>query len=107
MFVDGKPGERRLEVRGDARVDGLAIKRRDGSPLVAADRIAVALDRVDVFGRDARIASVAVDAPAVDVRRLADGTLELAQPLFEPPRAATPRTRRRRPPPRRPRSRGP
>jgi len=83
VFVDGAPGERKLEVRGDARVDGLAVKRRDGSSLVAAQRIAVVLDRVDVVGRDARIASVAVDAPAIDMRRLADGTLELAQPLFD------------------------
>jgi hypothetical protein len=83
VFVDGAPSERKLEVRGDVRVDGLAVKRRDGSLLVAAERIAVALDRVEVFGRDARVASVAVDAPAIDVRRLADGTLELAQPLFD------------------------
>src|SRR4029450_2055364 len=33
VFVDGAPGERKLEVRGDARVDGLAVKRRDGSSL--------------------------------------------------------------------------
>ncbi len=90
-FVDGKPGERRLEVRGDARVDALAVKRRDGSTLVAADRIALALDRIDVFGRDARIASASVDAPVVDLKRLADGTLELAHPLFEPAAAARPR----------------
>lgn len=90
VFVDGGPGGRRLELRGDARVDGFSVKRRDGSALVAADRIALALDRVDVFGRDIRIASLAVDAPAVDLRRRADGAFELAQPLFElaPPPAA-------------------
>ena len=87
-FVDGKPGERRLELRGDARIDRLAIKRRDGSPLVAAERIAVALDRVDLFGRDAAVASIAVDAPAVELKRLPDGSLELAGPLFE--RATSP-----------------
>jgi Domain of Unknown Function (DUF748). len=47
-FVEG-PTDRRLELRGNAHVDGLAIKRRDGTPLVVADRIAVALDRVGVF----------------------------------------------------------
>ena len=92
VFVDGGPGGRRLELRGDARVDGFSVKRRDGSPLVAADRIALGLDRVDVFGRDLRIASLAVDAPAIDVRRRADGVLELAQPLFEPAPPATSRT---------------
>ncbi len=69
-------------------VDGLAIKRRDGTPLVAADRIAVALDRVGVFDRQARIASVAIDAPRADIRRLADGTLELARPILDTPRDA-------------------
>ncbi len=83
-FVDGGPGGRRLELRGDARVDGFSVKRSDGSSLMAADRVALALDRIDVFGRDIRIASLAIDAPVVDVRRRADGTLELAQPLLEP-----------------------
>jgi uncharacterized protein involved in outer membrane biogenesis len=83
VFVDGKPEERKLELRGDARVDGLALARRDASSLAGANRIAVALDRVDLFGRDIRVASLAVDAAAVDLKRLSDGALELAQPLFE------------------------
>ena len=78
-FVEQGPTDRRLELRGNAQLDGLAIKRRDGTPLVAADRIAVALDHVGVFDRQARIASVAIDAPRVDITRLADGTLELAR----------------------------
>ncbi len=107
MFVDGKPDERKLEVRGDARVEGLKLTRRDGSSLAAADRIAVTLDRIGVFDRDVRIASVAVDGPAVDVRRLRDGTLELSQPLFEStPDVRRVRTMRRRLPRRRPTSRG-
>jgi len=53
-FVEQGLTDRRLELRGNAYVDGLAIKRRDGTPLVAADRIAVALDRVGVFDRQAR-----------------------------------------------------
>jgi hypothetical protein len=103
VFVDGAPSERRLELRGDASVDGLAIKRRDGSPLVAAERIAVALDRILVFGRDAWITSVAIDAPSVDLKRLADGTLEIAGPLFDgapaPSRPSTPATTASQPQP--------
>ena len=83
VFVDGKDDERKLELRGDARVDGLALARRDGTSLVMANRIAIALDRIDLFGRDVRVASLAIDAPAVDLKRLRDGALELAQPLFE------------------------
>ena len=82
-FVDGKPEERKLEIRGEARIDGLAVHRRDGTPLAAAERIAVVLDRIDVFGRDARIGSVTVDAPSLELSRQRDGTLELAAPLFE------------------------
>jgi len=38
-----------------------------------------------------RIASVSIDAPTVDVKRLADGTLEWSQPLLGlPPRASRP-----------------
>ena len=87
-FVEQGPTDRRLELRGNAHVDGLAIKRRDGTPLVAANRIAVALDRVGVFDRQARIASVAIDAPRVDIMRLTDGTLELARPILDAPRDA-------------------
>jgi uncharacterized protein involved in outer membrane biogenesis len=82
-FVEGDAGTRALEVRGTAQLDRLAVDRRDGSSLARAQRIAVALDRVDVFGRDARIASLDIDAPALDLRRTAEGAMELAQPLFE------------------------
>jgi len=91
VFVGGQGDAQRLDLRGDARIDGFAVKRRDGSPLVAAERIAISLDAVDLVRHEARVASVAIDAPSVDLRRLADGTLELAQPLFEAPaRAARP-----------------
>lgn len=79
VFVDAGPNDRRLELRGEARVDRPALVRADGSAVLAADRVAVALERVDVFGRDARLASVAIDAPRVDLRRDADGRLELAR----------------------------
>jgi uncharacterized protein involved in outer membrane biogenesis len=88
VFVDGSPEERKLELRGDAQVDGLSLKRHDGSSLAAANRIAFGLDRVDIFGRDVRVASLAVDAPAIDLKRLRDGALELAQPLFDTAPAA-------------------
>ncbi len=83
VFVEAASGERRLELRGDARIDGLAMKRRDGTPLVAAERIAVRLDRIDVFGRDAQIEAIALDAPVIDVKRFADGTFEWARVLSE------------------------
>ena len=91
VFVSDNSGERRLELRGGGRLDGLAVKRRDGTPLFGAARIAVTLDRVDALARDAKLAAVAIEAPKAEVRLLSDGTLELAHPLFEPP-PATPAT---------------
>lgn len=83
-FVDGPAGQRRLEVRGEAHLDDVVVKRRDGRALLGAKRIATTLDRVDVFAHDVRIARVAIDAPTVDVVRARDGAFELAQPLFDP-----------------------
>jgi uncharacterized protein involved in outer membrane biogenesis len=76
VFVEPASGERRLELRGNARIDGLEVRRPDGTQLAAAARVAVALDRIDVLGRDARFETVAIVAPTVDVKRLADGTYE-------------------------------
>lgn len=82
-FVDGPADQRRLEIRGEAHLDDVAVKRRDGRALLGAKRIGVTLDRIDVFARDARLAKVTIDAPSADVVRAQDGTLELAQPLFD------------------------
>jgi uncharacterized protein involved in outer membrane biogenesis len=90
VFVDGEPGQRKLELRGDARVDGLALKRRDGSSLASAERIAVALDRIDLIRHDARIATIAAVAPVVDVRRLADGSLEWTRQFTDAPSRPSP-----------------
>jgi uncharacterized protein involved in outer membrane biogenesis len=87
LFVDSKSGDRQAELRGEARIDGLAVKRRDGSPLASAKRLAATIDRVNLLSGGASIATVAIDAPSIDVKRLADGTIEWTQPLFD--RAAT------------------
>ena len=92
VFVEPASGERRLELRGNARIDGLELRRRDGTPLAAAARVAVALDRIDMLGRDARLDTIAIDAPAVDVKRLADGTYEWARLVADiAPAPAAPR----------------
>ena len=91
-FVDGAAGERRLEVRGRAELANLSLQRRDGTPLLAAAKIAADIDRVDVLARDVRIASLAVTSPSADVKRLADGRVELAQPWFEGATSAQPAT---------------
>jgi hypothetical protein len=92
VFVGAAGREPRLELRGEARVDGLAVHRPDGTALLSAQRLAVALDRIDLPRRDARIAAVTIDAPALDVIRLADGTFEWQHVLrgSGPPAPATP-----------------
>jgi len=92
VFVETTAGERRLELRGNAQIERLEVKRRDGTLLAAAARIAVGLDRIDVFGHDARFATVAIDAPVIDVKRLADGTLEWMLPLFDAASTSPPAT---------------
>jgi uncharacterized protein involved in outer membrane biogenesis len=90
VFVETASGGRRLELRGNGHLDGLTIRRHDGTLLAAAARIAIGLDRIDVFGRDARMETIAIDAPIVDLKRLADGTLEWARPLVDAARSVSP-----------------
>lgn len=91
-FVDGPAASRRLELRGEARLDDLAVERRDGTALLGARRVDVTVDRLDVLGQEARIARVSIDAPVLDVVRARDGTVELAQPWWDgaAPDAAAP-----------------
>jgi len=78
------PGEKpSLLVAGDVTIDDVAARRRDGAPLVSAARIAIAIDRVDPATRSAAVARVAIERPRVVVRRLPDGSAELAQPWVE------------------------
>ena len=93
VFVEAASGERRLEVRGDARIDGLTILRHDGTPMASVGRIALGLDRINIFGHDARIETVAIDAPAIDVKRFADGTFEWARVVAEFAPSASPPAR--------------
>jgi uncharacterized protein involved in outer membrane biogenesis len=67
-----------IAVAGTASLAALDVKRRDGSPLVAAREIRVALEKLDLREQSLRVASAAVDAPSLAVRRLADGSIELA-----------------------------
>ena len=98
VFVEAASGERRLELRGGATIDGLSVRRQDGTPLASIQHMVVGLDRIDVFGRDARIETLAIDGPAVDVTRLADGAYEWAR-LLQPssPRAPLPAAAAREP----------
>jgi len=74
---------------GDVSLAALDVRRRDGAPLAAVARTDVSIGRLDVAMSEVRIAAVVVDGPAVTVRRLGDGTFELAGDLFERVQPAT------------------
>ena len=72
-----------VAVAGTVTVAALDVRRRDDAPLVAAREVRLALDRLDLREQSLRVASLGVDAPSLAVRRLADGSFELAGPWTE------------------------
>ncbi len=88
-FATEKGTPRTVTLSGSARIDRLAIARRDGSPLAAARTIEASVSRLDLLRRSAAIDRLAVDAPDVALRRSADGEFELAR-LLAPLTGRTP-----------------
>ena len=87
-FITEKGAPRALTVAGTARLDRLAIAHGDNSRFVAAKSIEVAIDKLDALARSITLTRIAVDAPEADLRRFADGTLELERLLGAPAPAA-------------------
>ena len=87
-FVTEKGVARTLTLAGTARVDKPSFARRDGSPLVAAKSVDVALAKLDWLARSIALERVAIDAPDADLRREPDGTLELVRLLAAPAAAS-------------------
>ncbi|MDE2004693.1 MAG: DUF748 domain-containing protein, partial [Betaproteobacteria bacterium] len=86
-FVTHKGVPSTVTLAGSARLDGLAVTRNDGSPLASAKSIETTIGSIDALARTIALDRVAIDAPEIDLRRGADGSLELAQ-LFGAPAAA-------------------
>jgi uncharacterized protein involved in outer membrane biogenesis len=78
-FVTEKSVARTIALAGTARVDRLALARKDGTPLVSSRSVDVALAKLDWLARSIALDRVVVDAPEADLRREADGTLEWAR----------------------------
>ncbi|HMA31289.1 MAG TPA: DUF748 domain-containing protein, partial [Casimicrobiaceae bacterium] len=79
-----------VTLAGTARIDGLALRRGDGTPLASARTIETTIGRIDVLARTIAIDRVAVDVPEFDLRRYADGSLEFGR-LFANHAPAAPR----------------
>ncbi|MHB8495482.1 MAG: DUF748 domain-containing protein [Casimicrobiaceae bacterium] len=86
-FVTRKGVPSTVTLAGSARLDGLAVARKDGSPLASAKSIETTIGSIDALAKSIALDRVAIDGPAIDLRRRADGSLELAQ-LFGAPAAA-------------------
>jgi outer membrane protein OmpA-like peptidoglycan-associated protein len=67
-----------LTVSGTVKLRDLALRERSGAALLRLPSLAVAIDKIDVFGRSADVRSIAADDVELDVRRGPDGVLNLA-----------------------------
>lgn len=80
-FVTEKDEPRTITLAGTARLDRLAVARADASPLARARTIDATLANLDLVGRTIALERVSIDAPDLELRRDAAGTLELARLL--------------------------
>ena len=78
-FVTDRGAPSTMTLAGTARLDGLAVLRKDGSPLASAKAIEATIGKVDFLDRTIALDRVAIDAPEADLRRLADGSLEFGR----------------------------
>jgi uncharacterized protein involved in outer membrane biogenesis len=95
-FVTEKGAPRRLTLSGSARLDHVLLARSDGSPLAAAKAIDTVLT-MDPVDRTIVLDRLGIDGPAMDLRRFADGTLEIERLLTTSPAERKPETGREAP----------
>ncbi len=88
-FVSWNGSARGITLTGNARLDGLAVARKDGSRFAAVRSVDVALGKLDLLGRTVAIDRISVASPEVDLRRLPDGTLEVQRLLTRAPAGGT------------------
>jgi hypothetical protein len=67
-----------LKLKGMLRVADLAVNERSGPKLVRAQTLAVDIGELDLIGNRADLRSITADGLNLEVRRTADGTLNLA-----------------------------
>jgi uncharacterized protein involved in outer membrane biogenesis len=83
-FVTEKGTPRTLTLSGTARVDRLAVARKDDSSLVAARAVETTITKFDPLRRAIVLDRVSVEALEIDLRRFADGALEIGRLLTMP-----------------------
>jgi uncharacterized protein involved in outer membrane biogenesis len=90
-FIMGRGSPRGITLTGTARLDNLAVVRKDASPLAGAKAVQVAIGNLDLLGRSLGVDLVAVEAPRLDLRRLADGSIEAQRLLAVAPADRSPK----------------
>lgn len=81
-----------ISLAGSLALKGLAVEEADGQPLLAFERLDLALGSLDLPARQARIDRVALLAPVVHARATAQGTLNWRTLLSAPQAAPGPAT---------------
>ncbi len=83
IFTDGAAQTRSLWLSGEVTVARAAFVRPNGQKLVGFDQATAHVARLDLVNHHVVIDALTLKAPSLDVRRAADGSLNLADPLVE------------------------
>ncbi|MBS0320899.1 MAG: DUF748 domain-containing protein [Proteobacteria bacterium] len=84
IFTDGAAQTRSLWLSGEVKVANAAFVRGDGQKLAAIDAATAHVARLDLVNHHLVIDALTLRSPSLDVRRAADGRVNLAEPLVEP-----------------------
>ena len=69
----------RLMLAGNIALTDLAVRYRDGRPAIRLPKVSTVISEYDVFGQSLRFERIEIDQPALDLNRLADGSLDVMQ----------------------------
>jgi len=92
-FATERNVARSVSLSGTARLDKVALARKDGSALAGARAVDVALGKLDWLKQSIALDRVVIDTPQLDVLRQADGTFELASAAGGGTQATPPQAR--------------
>lgn len=83
VFTEGASQSRSLWLSGQVTVDHANFQRPDAQPVLAFDQASIHVARLDVLNQQLVIDALALERPSIDVRRLANGEFNLAEPFVE------------------------
>jgi len=90
VFVTDKNVAKTVQLSGSAHVGQLAVTRKDGSRVVAAQAIDVALGKLDWLAHSIAIDRLRIERPEADLARSGNGRLEISDLMNSPQPGASP-----------------